>query len=309
MLIGLGLIVPGLSFFTAKNLGPFLATKTFSSIKKDFHQSALAYPMAVNKDLVSWQELDQVLEFEEMFWQNGPLSWQLKGLVFNKDYEKKFIINLLLERKIIEQFAKEHRLPDLSSDEIEAAKIASFGYYQGLSFSSHSEMQARAVTRALKTKIDKDLVQRYSGVLIYIKFQSPGAVNFADPQALALKKTNELYQKAKGGLDIDSLVELANSDPEIILLNGNAFQEVFDNFSLDDFSIPSPEIPETIKDLVPGQVSQVFGLSAIMDPTVGELKTFAYGFFKITKVSGSVQSLENIIQQIKDSAVIEININ
>ena len=210
----------------------FLVEPVFNSIKKEFHESDSEYPMVVGDSFVSWQELDQTIEFEKLLWKNGPLDWQLKGLVFKKDYEKKVIIDLFLERKIIEQIAKDYQLPDLSNDEIETAKKASFGAYQGTLFDSRPEMEARAITRALKTKIDKELVRRYSGVLLHVKFRSQGASEFKDAKATALKKTSELHQKAENGLDIDSLVELANNDPEIILLNDNLLQRVFNGFSV-----------------------------------------------------------------------------
>ena len=291
----------------------FSVDNVFSSIKREFHESDSEYPIIVGDSFVSWQELDQVLEFEKLLWKNGPLNWQLKGLVSNKDYEKKIIIDLLVERKIIEQIVKNYSLSELSNDEIEIAKKASFGVYRDASISIHPEIEARSITRALKMKIDNELVRRYSGVLIHIKFRGQGASSLkeqgVDPKIKSKEKIDELYRKVKDGLDTNSLVELANKDQEIVLLNDNLLQKSFDKFSVKDFFIPSPEIEKTIKDMISGQTSEVFEMTAIMDPTTGQYEHFAYGFFKITKITGSVQNLMNLIQNIKDSLKIEINID
>ena len=66
----------------------FLVEPVFNSIKKEFHESDSEYPMVVGDSFVSWQELDQTIEFEKLLWKNGPLDWQLKGLVLviQKDF-------------------------------------------------------------------------------------------------------------------------------------------------------------------------------------------------------------------------------
>ena len=305
-------IFKGFQEDTAKNLGSFLVEGSLNTIKREFYESNSEYPIIIGDSFVSWQELDQVIEFEKLLWQNGSLNWQLKGLVSNKDYEKKIIIDLLVERKIVEQIAKNYSLSELSDGEIEIAKKASFGVYRDASISIHPEIEARSITRALKAKIDNELVRRYSGVFIHIKFKGQGASSLKDqgidPKIKAKEKIDELYEKAKNGLETNSLIELANKDQEIFLLNDNLLQETFDGFSSGDFSIPSQEIGETIKDLVSGQISKVFEMTALTD-TNPQKYPFAYGFLKIDKVTGSVQNLINLIQDIKNSLKIEVNIN
>jgi len=326
LLIGLGLIFLIVLIFSivkapifkgfregiAKNIGSFLVEGSLNTIKREFHESDSEYPIIIGGSAVSWQELDQVIEFEKLLWRNGPLNWQLKGLVSNKNYEKKIIINLLVERKVVEQIAKNYSLSELSNDEIEIAKKASFGVYRDTSISIHPEIEARAITRALKTKIDNELVRRYSGVLIHIKFRGQGASSLKeqgiDPKIKAKEKIDQLYGKAKGGLDANSLVELANNDLEIISLNDNLLQNVFDKFSVKDFSISNSEIEEIIKDLLPGQISQVFELTAPMD-TNPQRYPFAYGFLKIDEMTGSAGNLAIFIEDIKDNLKVEININ
>jgi len=290
----------------------FSVDNVFSSIKREFHESDSEYPIIVGDSFVSWQELDQVLEFEKLLWKNGPLNWQLKGLVSNKDYEKKIIIDLLVERKIIEQIVKNYSLSELSNDEIEIAKKASFGVYRDASISIHPEIEARSITRALKMKIDNELVRRYSGVLIHIKFRGQGASSLKeqgiDPKIKAKEKIDQLYRKVKDGLDTNSLVELANKDQEIVLLNDNLLQETFNDFSVKDFSIPSPEIEKTIKDLVSGQTSEIFEMTAPMD-TNPQRYPFAYGFLKIDEMTGSVKNLVDLIEETENGLKIEININ
>jgi len=308
-----------LIFFLSKNLRDFLSPReksfsvanVFSSIKNEFYESNSEYPIIVGDKVVDWEELDRVLEFEKMLWEDRSTDWQIQALISEGgyEYEKEEIISLLLERKIIEQIAKNYNISDLTDSEIENAKISFFGKnYKELIFNSHLEMEARARTRAFKEKIDQELVKRYTGILVYIKFKSWGATDLNDAEAMARKKAEELYEQAKV-LETDSLAELANNDPEIILLNDGALAEVFHNSSLDDFCIPSPEIEETIKDLTGGQVSQVFELTAVMDPTLDQYQSFAYGFLKIDNVSGSVENLEDLIQNTKDGLKIEININ
>ncbi|MDP3093716.1 MAG: hypothetical protein Q8N16_03035 [bacterium] len=310
--------------FSFKDLGnflfppekPFSVDNVFREIKKEFHKSTSEYPMMVGDKVVSWQELDQVLEFEEMLWKNRPINWQIKALISKKgyEYEKEEIVNLLLKRKIIEQIVKSYAILDLTDNEIEKAKIDSFSQnYKELPFSSHLEMEARARTRAFKEKIDKELVQRYTGILVYVKFESAGAFNLKNrginPKVKAKEKIDELYQEAKRGVETISLAALANNDSGIIELNDRAQAIILDESALIDLSLSSPEIKEVIKSLSSDQVSEIFELSAILDPNSNEHRPFAYGFLKIDRVSGSAESLESLIQQTKDNLKIEININ
>jgi len=328
LLIGLGLIFLIVLIFSivkapifkgfregiAKNIGSFLVEGSLNTIKREFHESDSEYPIIIGGSAVSWQELDQVIEFEKLLWKAGPTDWQIR-LTSKENYEKEKenIINLLIERKIIGQIAKEYKTSDLTNSDIEKAKIDSWGKdYKNLSYGSHLEIEARAITRALKTKIDNELVRRYSGVLIHIKFRGQGASSLKeqgiDPKIKAKEKIDQLYKKAKGGLDANSLVELANKDQEIVLLNDNLLQETFNDFSVKDFSIPSPEIEKTIKDLVSGQTSEIFEMTAPMD-TNPQRYPFAYGFLKIDEMTGSVKNLVDLIEETENGLKIEININ
>lgn len=292
---------------------PFLVNRVFKGIEKDFFKPGELDLITVGEDVVAWEELSQALDFEKAIWNNVSGDWQITGLVFEKEFEKQKIINLLIERKIVNQMAEKYGISDLVEEEIELAKVKSFGKnYAKLVFGSHPEMETRSRTRALKEKLDKELVRKYTGALIYVKFKSLGALELEgkeiNSQELAKQKTEELHSLAAKEVSISEILEIAKNDLAVQKLNSGAEMDVFNEITINKVSVPSPEVKQVLESLFPEKLSQVFEMTAIMDSTTEKYEHFSFGFIMLEQQKGDVLDLETLIQEFKKDIKIEVNI-
>ncbi len=301
----------GFSFLGEWRL-PFLVDLVFKTIERDFHKSEESEPIIVGREVVTWDELSQVLEFEKISWKDASGAWQITGLVFEKDLEKQKIIDLLVERKVIKQMVEEYKVSDLTEEEIDLAKTDLFGENYSKTFLRlNLEADARARTKALKEKIDAELIEKYTGALIHVKFRSPGAtklkleeVNVYD---LAKQKTEELYNLAIQGASVSEVLDMAEKDIAIQKLNNQSGMDVFKGITIDEITVPVPEVKQVMESLSGKNLSEVFEMTAIMDPRTEDYEHFAFGFV-ILDQHGDSSNLEILIQEFKQSLEIIINI-
>jgi len=276
---------------------------SFEKLKSDLLTYKASYPIVVNGEPVTWEELEEAIRYDQEV-------WQIRGHDYQE--EKKLLIDRFVERKLIEEQALKQGIGQPTTEEIERAKADLFGEnYDFSRVSSYPEFQAEVKTKALKDKIEKSMIKSYSGALIYVKFYSLGAreMKWKDPKEEARRKIEELYEKAKAGIELSELVALANNDPEVMKLNDNAKMEEFEDAQIEDLRLPSPEYKETVESLLPGQLSDIVTLTAIMRPDLGTYEDFAYGFVKLKEVSGGqLESFEALLNQMRQEAEIKVNI-
>jgi hypothetical protein len=272
------------------------------------------YPIVVGEKVVTWEELEQALLFEEKLWETRPKSWQFEGVLSLGENLKKDLINRLIERKVVELLAERFDLSGPTSEELEKTAINLFGSnYQSKDFASLPEFKRILKTEVLKTKLDNEIVRRYTGALIYVKFKSWGALELTeqgiDPEQKAKEKIEELYSLAQQGKDISLIVDLANNDKEVMKLNDEAEMQEFNRVQFEDLKLPSPEFREAVKSLADGQLSPILRLKAVMDPQTNQLEEFAFGFVKLENVQGEdFENLETLINQTREQLDIKVNI-
>jgi len=284
---------------------PILPRLSFERLEEDLLLYNADNPIEVNGNLVSWEELENAIRYDQEI-------WRIKG--YGTEEERQILLDRLIERKLVEQIAQENGIPEPTKEELERAKHELFGKdYDFSRVSSYPEFDAQLRTRALKNKMEDLLVKTYTGALIYVKFLSPGASQMEsegkDPRIEAREKIEEFHQKAKDGLPLSELVSLANNDPEIMKLNDEAKMEEFEDTKLQDLRLPSPEFKQELKTLSQGQLSNIIVLRAIMRSNQSELEEFAFGFVKTEKVEGGgIENLEDLIDSMKQKAEINIEI-
>lgn len=282
---------------------PALPLLSFGQLKDDLLSLKAEYAIVVNGEPITWEEVEEAIRYDTEIWEiRGDDSSEEKGI----------LVDRLVERKLIGQIAQKEGIANPTQEELEKAKTDLFGEdfnFERVSY--YPEFQAQVETKALRDKIERSTIKSYSGALIYVKFLSIGGKNmkWADPKVEAKKKVEELRDQARSGMGLSELVALANNDPEVMELNDEAKMEEFENAQIEDLELPAPEFKETVKSLLPGQLSKIITLTAIMRPDLGTYEEFGFGFVKLGGASGGeLESFEALFNQTKEKAIIEVNI-
>jgi len=264
------------------------------------------YPLVVNGNPVSWQELEEAIRYDQEV-------WNIRG--HDSGEEKKLLIDRLIERKVVSQLAENQGFSSVSQEEINKEKVIMFGQnYDFSKVSSYPEFKAQVTTNVLKKKLEAQMTKTYSGALIYIKFLSKGSRELkaegTDPQQLAESKAETLYQQyQEEDLTIEDLVSRANGDSQIMKLNDDAKMVQFEEIESDEISVPSREFEGVVKQMTAGEVSQVFSLSTVMRPDLGVPQDYAYGFVVLEESSqGEVSDFETFLKDKINKAEVKVNI-
>lgn len=273
---------------------------SFEKLKSDILLYNSDYPIIVNSEPITWEELENAIRYDQEV-------WQIRG--YDSSEEKRLLIERLVERKLIEQLARERGITEPTPEEIEEANLEMFGPGYDLSrLASYPGFHAQTKTKALKNKLERSLVKTYTGAFIYAKYKSIGADGMRrkgiDPQVKAREKVEE-YDAFLGKKTLDEIIGQINADEEVMTLNDRAKIEKFVEIGIEE--LPNPDIKEEMRKLLPGQTSEIFVISGLFRPGSTVEEEYGYGFIKLEGGrAGEEEDFERFLEKEKEKAKIEV---
>lgn len=273
---------------------------SLEKLKSDLLTRHTAYPIVVNGEPVTWKELEEAILYDYEVWQIGG---------YDSSEEKRLLIDRLVGRRLIEELALKQGISQPSTEELEKAKTDLFGQdYDFSRVSFYPEFQAQVETKALETKLKQNLVKTYTGAFIYVKYKSVGADRMkgegVDPKIKAREKVEEYYALL-GKKTLDEIIELINADQVVVALNDKAKIEKFIEIGVEE--APNPDIKDGLRELLPGQTSEIFVISGLFRPGATTEEDYGYGFIKLEGGRpGEMEDFDQLLQEEREKAKIEV---
>lgn len=260
----------------------FLSSAFFSKMKKPIPFEEVV--LVVNGSSITRGEYENALKYYKDIWLVDTRKEEVKRNVKNK----------LIERELLENWAKQERI-SVSEEEVVGKGKELYGGAQEPPFGDYPELLSQARFEVLKSKFQGGSENWREAQFFYIKFSSYGASELVqegkNPKKLAEEKTNSYYLRAQAREDLEKLAEEAFQDEVIRKLNDNKkglikYEHHTPDILLDD----DPHINELIFSQDIGQMSEVAILRYYEGIQREVLSPWAYGFVKVTGGNKAVES-------------------